>query len=79
MLELNRRAAFKSIIYYIDENRIDPDSLLQLLLLKFDSVKTIKLRMNISRLGANRDISVKDARNIREKIGNKFPNISVHI
>jgi len=79
MLELNRRAAFKSIIYYIDENRIDPDSLLQLLLLKFNSVKTIKLRMNISRLGANRDISVKDARNIREKIGNKFPNISVHI
>ena len=79
MLELNRRAAFKSIIYYIDENRIDPDSLLQLLLLKFNSVKIIKLRMNISRLGANRDISVKDARNIREKIGNKFPNISVHI
>ena len=79
MLELNRRAAFKSIIYYIDENRIDPDSLLQLLLLKFNSLKTIKLGMNISRLGANRDISVKDARNIREKIGNKFPNISVHI
>ncbi len=35
--------------------------------------------MNKFRLGANRDISVKDARNIREKLGNTFPNISVHV
>ena len=35
--------------------------------------------MNKFILGANRDISVKDARNIREKIGKKFPNISVHV
>lgn len=35
--------------------------------------------MNNFRLGANRDISVKDARNIREKISKKFPNISVHV
>jgi hypothetical protein len=35
--------------------------------------------MNNFRLGANRDISVKDAQNIRDKIGKKFPNISVHV